>query len=135
MGGKARLDYSKIDPWIKKNPKANFEDFVKVNPKVAISSWTFRKQRARLLGLTMPPSMRSDYRGGKGGSTEGRRSSSVYTTVYSTPIQELKKKDGVAAVSEFIGIINRMFKLHLESAQIEMFGSGVPKFEIRRYSR
>jgi len=139
MGGKPKLDYTKIDPWIKKNPEGNYASFCQDNPKITTSDWTFRKRRAKVLNLPLSPSMRDDYRGGSGGDREDgscdRRSRSVYTAVYSTPIQDLKKKNGVEAVSEFIGVLNRLFKLHLESAMIEVIGSGVQNFEIRRYSR
>jgi len=137
MGGKPKLDYSKVDPWIKKYPNGNFKGFLQDNPKLSISDWTFRKRKAKVLNLPLAPSMQDDYRGptSSDGGAVDRRSRSVYTTVYTTSIQELKKKNGVEAVSDFIGILNRSFKLHLESAQIEVIGSGVQSFEIRRYSR
>ena len=135
MGGKAKLDYSKIDPWIKKNPEAQQYDFVKANPKIAISGWTYRKRRAKILNLAVCPSMRDDYRGNKGGKVEHRRTQSVYTTLYARPIKELKEMDGVAGANEIIVVVNRLLKLNLESAQIEVIGSGVQNFELRRYSR
>jgi len=138
MNGRAKLDYSKIDPWIKKHPDNSYADFVSANPKIAVSDWTYRKRRAKVLGLHMPPSMRDDYRGGDGnkdGSIDRRSSRSVYTTVYSAPIKDLKAKNGLEAVSDFIGIMNRIFKLHMESAQVEVIGIGIQNFEIRRYSR
>ena len=136
-----RIDYSKVDPWIKRNPQGRYEDFVKANPKFDISSWSFRKQRAKVLGLKLTPSMVSGYRS-RASKSEGdddvvvdRRSRSVYNTVYSNPITDLRKKNGVEAASEIISAINRIFKLHLESAQVEVIGTGIQNFEIRRYGR
>jgi predicted transcriptional regulator len=138
-----RINYSKVDPWIKKNPQGKYEDFVNANPKFEISSWSFRKQRAKVLGLKLTPSMVSGYRskkaGAEGGDEDGivldRRSRSLYNTVYSTPMADLKKKNGIEAASEIIAAMNRIFKLHLESAQVEVIGTGVQNFEIRRYGR
>lgn len=129
-----RLDYSKIDPWIKKHPKENYDAFKKANPKIVVSNWTYRKRRAKILGLPMAPSMKDDYRGGSGNSSE-RRTRSVYTTLYSESIQELKNKNGIEVLSEFLNVMNKTFKLHLELAQIELIGSGVTQLEVRRYSR
>ena len=137
-----RIDYSKVDPWIKKNPKGRFEDFVSANPKFGISNWSFRKQRAKVLGLKLSPSMTRGYRPNKSkvgeegdGLVLDRRSRSVYNTIYSISVADLKKKNGVEAASEIIAAMNRIFKLHLESAQVEVIGVGIQNFEIRRYSR
>ena len=137
-----RIDYSKVDPWIKKNPKESYEVFSTRNPRISISRWTFAKRRALVLGLPMSPSMKSGYKSPKvpknpddEGMFVDRRSRSVYTTVYSTPLNDLKKKNGVEAAGEIIGAMNHIFRLHLESAQVEVIGSGIQNFEIRRYSR
>ncbi len=138
MAGKSKNDYSKIDLWVKSNPEASFKDFLANGPKIKLSYWTYRKRQEKVLGRPLSPSMQENNRNKKRSKREGtvdRRSRSVYTTVYSTSLQELKKKDGVTAVSEFIGVMNRLFKLHLELAQIEILGSGVQNIEIRRYSR
>lgn len=139
-----RIDYSKVDPWIKKNPKGKYENFLQQNPKIPISRWTYAKRRALVLGLPMSPSMKPGYRGTstiRKNSVDNeemfvdRRSRSVYTTVYSIPLSDLKKKNGIEAAGEIIGAMNRIFRLHLESAQVEIVGSGIQNFEIRRYSR
>jgi hypothetical protein len=138
-----RIDYSKVDPWVKKNPKERYEVFLKQNPKTPLSRWTFAKRRALILGLPMSPSMKPGYRpkvSSKGGSDDegmfvDRRSRSSYTTVYTLPLNDLKKKNGIQAAGEIIAAMNRIFRLHLESAQVEVIGSGIQNFEIRRYSR
>lgn len=134
-----RIDYSKVDPWIKKNPEAKYADFVVANPKIPCSTWSFAKRRAKLLGLPLTPSMRKGYRSSKAQSSDGdvldRRSRSIYNTVYSIPTADLKKKNGIEAASEIISAMNRIFKLHLESAQVEVIGTGIQNFEIRRYGR
>lgn len=136
-----RVDYSKVDPWVKKHPDGKYTDFIADNPKVPLSIWSFAKRRAKVLGLPMTPSMKPGYRSNKQpkegdeGIFIDRRTKSVYTTVYSTPVSDLKKKNGLEAASEIIGALNRIFKLNLESAQVEVVGSGLPNFEIRKYSR
>ena len=138
MAGKAKLDYSKIDPWIKKNPEGSYIEFCKANPKIIMSGWTFRKQRAKLLNLPMCASMRDDYRGPETGGSRTyspRRVQQVYSAIYSRPIEELRKLDGVQGANEMIMAVNQLLKLHLESAQIEVIGSGVQNFEVRRYNK
>lgn len=132
-----RIDYSKVDPWIKKNPEAKYADFVVANPKTSCSTWSFTKRRAKLLGLPLTPSMKRGYRSSKDseGDVLDRRSRSIYSTVYSIPVADLKKKNGIEAASEIITAMNRIFKLHLESAQVEVIGTGIQNFEIRRYGR
>jgi len=140
-----RIDYSKVDPWIKKNPKGTFEDFVKEYPKFGISSWSFRKQRAKVLGLKLSPSMVKGYRSKTSQAASGeedgipvgvdRRTRSVYSTIFSIQIADLKKKNGIEAASEIISAMNRIFKLHLESVQVEIVGTEIQNFEIRKYSR
>lgn len=136
-----RIDYSKINSWVKKHPKGKYEDFIAANPTFKISNWSFRKQRAKVLGLKQSPSMLPGYRPNKQSKEDGdgicvdRRSRSVYTTVFTIPVSDLKKKNGVEAASDIIGALNRVFKLNLESAQVEVVGSGLPNFEIRKYSR
>ena len=138
-----RIDYSKVDPWIKKNPDAKYAEFVLANPKINCSTWSYTKRRAKLLGLPMTPSMKKGYRSSRARAAEGdeegvvldRRSRSLYNTVYSIPIMDLKKKNGVEAASEIISAMNRLFKLHLESAQVEVLGTGIQNYEIRRYGR
>lgn len=137
------IDYEKIDPIIKKGgPDLAYQDFIKANPKMKISVWSFAKRKATILGLPMTPSMKAGYRSKKGsaGTSENdlnidRRTRSIYTNVFSMPIQELKEKNGVDAVSFFIETLNKIFKLNLESAQVEVIGSGVKNFEIRRYNK
>jgi hypothetical protein len=140
-----RIDYSsKVDPWVKKNPKGRYVEFVAANPKVGISTWSFTKRRAKVLGLPLTPSMASGYRsranapkvpGEDDGMFVDRRTRSVYTTVYSVPKGDLVTKNGIEAASEIISAMNRIFKLHLESAQVEIIGTGIQNFEIRRYSK
>ena len=136
-----RIDFSKVDPWVKKNPNGKYADFVVANPKVSCSTWSFTKRRAKILGLKLSPSMTTGYRsqsktpGDDEGMFVDRRTRSVYTTVYSIPTTDLKKKNGIEAASEIISAMNRVFKLHLESAQVEIIGTGIQNFEIRKYSR
>ena len=137
-----RIDYTKVDPWIKKNPEAKYVNFVSENPKISISTWSFTKRRAKILGLELTPSMKKGYRASQAKQQDGdeeividRRSRSVYSTIFSTPVADLKKKNGIEATSEIIQAMNRIFKLHLESAQVEVIGTGIQNFEIRRYSR
>lgn len=140
------IDYEKIDPLIKKaGPDAKYVDFMKANPKVKISVWSFAKRKALLLDLPMTPSMKPGYRSKNtkkyNESSENdpvidRRTRSIYTTVLSMPIQELKEKNGLEAMSYFIeNIANKIFKLNLESAQVEIIGSGIQNVEIRRYNK
>jgi hypothetical protein len=128
----SRVDYPKVDSWVKKHPEGGYEGFLHAYPNFKISSWSFRKRRAKVLHLKLTPSMVPGYKGtGTGGN---RRTRSAYTTVYSTPVQDLRKKNGVEAASEIIEALNRIFHLGLEPAQVEVVGSGTLKFEIRRHS-
>jgi hypothetical protein len=131
-----RIDYSKLDPWIKKHPEAKYAEFVVANPKFNSSIWSYTKRRAKLLGLPMTPSMKRGYRSNKSeGEVLDRRSRSIYNTIYSISVPDLKKKNGIVAASEIISAMNRIFKLHLESAQVEVLGTGIQNYEIRRYGR
>jgi hypothetical protein len=140
MAGRDKLPYAKIDPWIKANKEGSYVQFCKENPKITMSGWTFRKRRAKLLGLPVCPSMEDSYRGRKTPRLSGeepsiRRSQQVYTSIYTRPVEELRKLDGVQGANEMIVAINKLLKLHLESAMIEVIGSGVQNFEVRRYTR
>jgi hypothetical protein len=128
-----RIDYSKVDLWIKKHPQGEFQDFLAENPQVSMSIWTF-KRRLKVLGLPGARKYRPRKKDGEGICLD-RRSRTAYTTVFTIPVSDLKKKNGVEAASEIIGALNRVFKLGLESAQVEIIGSGLPNFEIRKYSR
>jgi len=129
-----RIDYKKLDLWIKKNQEKTFRDLLAEMPDFKCSHWSFTKRRNKVLGLRMTKSMYSDYRSSPDSSTE-RRSRSMYTSVFSMPVAELKKKDSLSAVNDVINLINHAFKLHLEPALIQLVGSDIQNFEIRRYNR
>jgi hypothetical protein len=129
------IEYSKVDPWIKKNPESKYPDFMKANPKIKCSSWSFEKRRRKVLKLPLTPSMQKGYKPNKseGGST--RSSRWVYSTVCTLPVDDLKAKDGITVAQEILGEINKAFKLNLEIAQVNLFGENKQVLEIRRYNR
>lgn len=50
MGGYHRIDYEPVDKFIKENPQASFEDFVKAHKNITMCANTFGNRRKRLLG-------------------------------------------------------------------------------------
>ena len=122
----SRVDYSQVDPWVKRHPKASFNDFMGENPGFKISHWSFTKRKRFVLGLPPTRSMQSGYRPNE---------NSLYTSVWSTPAEELKKKDGIKVVEELLDVLNKQFKLRLEPALIQQVGSREQNLEIRRYGR
>jgi hypothetical protein len=132
-----RVKYGMVDPWVKKHPETTFNDFLTGHPGFKISHWSYTKRRRLVLNLPMTKSMHAGYRPEKsedGGLTE-HRSRSLYTSVWSTPVAELRKKDGVTAIGDFLEVLNKMFKLHLEPSLTQPVGSSIQSLEIRRYGR
>lgn len=132
-----RIDYMKLDVWIKKNPEKHYKDFIKSPNKIQVSDWSFRKRRAKVLGLNMTPSMREDYRPSKAnGKMTSGRSRSQYRVIFSKPFETFKKMDGVEGLAEALMLLNRHFRLGLEYARVKSFGSDVEQIEVRRsYTR
>lgn len=132
-----KINYQKVDPWIKANPDARYREFVKAHPRFKISVWSFAKRRAFVLGLPMTPSMKPGYRSSKktGAPVRAGRSRSVYTALWSVPVKGIEKKPGPALYREIIDEMNNAFKLHLEVVQISDTGTGEQQLEIRRYNR
>ena len=130
----ARIDYKKLEVWIKKNREGTFSDLLTEIPGFKCSHWSFTKFRNKVLNLPMTKSMYNGYRPDDSSTIE-RKNRSMYTSVFSMPVAELKKKDSIAAVNDVINLVNKAFKLHLEPALIQMIGSDIQNFEIRRYNR
>ena len=129
-----RVKYDQVDPWVKKHPDASFNDFIESHPGFKISHWSYTKRRRLVLNLPMTASMESGYRPNKSDLSE-HRSRSLYTSVWSCPVAELKKKDGITAIGEVLDILNKTFKLHLESTLTQSVGSTTQNLEVRRYGR
>jgi hypothetical protein len=129
------VDYSKVDPWIKKNKEGLYKQFKQENPKVAISLWTFVKRRRQVLGLKLAPSMRPDYRSPKTGIPRSKNSC-IYTTILSLPTSDLEGKTGVEVIQLFLDNLNATLKLGLEAVSMSLVGNEkTSMIEVRRYSR
>jgi hypothetical protein len=130
-----QVDYSKVDPWVKKNEEGNFDAFVRSHPTVAISRWTFEKRRRIVLGLRLSPSMEKGYRPSKNGVSK-TRSSCIYSTIANLSVVDIDGKKPIEIAQIIIEQLNSSLKLGLEVAQIVPVGNGnSPSIEIRRYSR
>ena len=128
-------DYSKVDPWLRKNKEGRYDDFKIECPKIRISRWTFEKRRRIILNLPLCPSMQKGYRSSDKDSPR-TKNSCIYSTLLSLPISELEGKKSIEVIQLFIEQLNNSLKLGLEAVQIMLVGNGnKPIIEIRRYSR
>jgi hypothetical protein len=129
------VDYSKVDPWVKKNRDGRYKQFKQENPRVSISSWTFEKRRRQVLGLKLSPSMSPEYRAPKTGISRSRNSC-VYSTILSMPTSDLEGKSGVEIIQLFLDNLNASMKLGLEAVKMSLVGNGnMSMIEVRRYSK
>jgi hypothetical protein len=129
------VDYSKVDPWVKKNREGRYKEFKRDNPKVVISTWTFEKRRRHILGLKLSPSMSPGYRSPHTGATRSKNSC-VYSTILSLPTSDLEGKSGVEVIQLFLDNLNASMKLGLEAVKMSLVGNGnTSMIEVRRYSK
>jgi hypothetical protein len=120
--------YDQLDAWFEQHPKGSHSDFLADYPQSTISYWSFRRRRKN-------PSAKINKKVEKETRPYNRTASTVYTTPWQIPMEDIDNKSKMEILKEFTDQLNVQFKLHLQLTEVFLVGNSKRVLEVRRYNR
>lgn len=120
--------YDQLDSWLEQNPQESYSDFMEDYPQSTISYWSFRRRRKS-------PRVKTNKKAVKETRPYNRTASTVYTTPWQIPMEDIDNKSKTEVLQEFVQQLNVQFKLHLQLTEVFLVGNGKRVLEVRRYNR
>jgi hypothetical protein len=109
-------DWTKVDAWLKNNADKSYTEFMVVFPKFPFTDATYYTRKRKMFG---------------GSSRSGASRKSLYETIGTMDMKEVKDMDALTAMKRILAIMDKQVRTHVEIIRL----SEPDSIEIRRFTR